>query len=52
MVLAFPGLTLGMLWERLAVIDIWQYSRLPYTGASISVFVMCLFLRPGLYRNF
>ncbi|MFQ6626192.1 hypothetical protein Gotur_005398 [Gossypium turneri] len=20
---AFPGLTLGMLWERLAVIDIW-----------------------------
>ncbi|MBA0853020.1 hypothetical protein Goshw_012499 [Gossypium schwendimanii] len=25
MVPAFPGLTLGMLWERPAVIDIWHY---------------------------
>ncbi|MBA0722646.1 hypothetical protein Golax_003304 [Gossypium laxum] len=28
----FFGLTLGMLWERPAVIDIWHCSRLPYTS--------------------
>ncbi|MBA0852024.1 hypothetical protein Goshw_000207 [Gossypium schwendimanii] len=32
MVPTFPGLTLGMLWERLVVIDIWHCSRLSYTG--------------------
>ncbi|MBA0868755.1 hypothetical protein Goshw_018477, partial [Gossypium schwendimanii] len=32
MVLAFPGPTLGMLWERPAVIDIWHCLHLQYTG--------------------
>ncbi|MBA0557562.1 hypothetical protein Golob_014624 [Gossypium lobatum] len=32
MVPAFPGLTLGMLWEKPMVIDICHCSRLPYTG--------------------
>ncbi|MBA0868753.1 hypothetical protein Goshw_018477 [Gossypium schwendimanii] len=29
---AFPGPTLGMLWERPAVIDIWHCLHLQYTG--------------------
>ncbi|MBA0703177.1 hypothetical protein Goari_022890, partial [Gossypium aridum] len=32
MVLAFPGPTLGMLWERPAVIDIWHCLHLQYTS--------------------
>ncbi|MBA0755806.1 hypothetical protein Gogos_021218 [Gossypium gossypioides] len=30
MVLAFFGLTLGMLWERSTVINSWHYLCLPY----------------------
>ncbi|MBA0876789.1 hypothetical protein Goshw_001009 [Gossypium schwendimanii] len=32
MVPAFLGLTLGMLWERPVVIDIWYCSCFLYTG--------------------